>query len=1046
MSPLARTTLETVLRDTGFRDQDRPLPGLYDRTDSDTKSEILFRYRQLLMPEHGALAAGDLVYEVPNELEGVAGTPSICFKVLEDPTPEAIAAIRKTVWNHGKIPTLWIVSPDRLRIYNSFARPRQGDDTDATSHLLKEVTEISKQLPRLREFHKQSFDTGSFWQSGPGKAIRPSQRVDSALHRDLVDTKGALEHEGLDPVVAQMLLGRAVFVQYLEDRRILQASHFRPHSGATTFRDTLSDLPGTYSFFDWLQETFRGDLFPLTDAETASVTQSHLGILTRFLAGHNMARYPSTQARLWPYSFETVPIELISSIYEQFAHGSDPSAARARSVHYTRLGLVDLVLGVAMQGLEHDAKVLDPACGSGVFLVEAFRRLARMKEQHHNRALTREELHQLVRSQVFGLDIDRQAVYLAAFSLYLAILELDPDPHPPDVLALPTLLESTGADTPSANLHAADFFDSEAGFNRHTPFIDGGFDLIVGNPPWKALSPGPVEADGASRVGLEYCRRMGIPHNKPDQAFTVRAEEFSSSTSKIAFVMGSRVLYQASEKGSQWRKEFLRRHTVSHVVNLSDLNTEKLLFGRASSASQPATVIVYSPRTPDRSNRVLHIAPKWHPGVKYQDELTIDGADIQWLPQHLLTEHDFLWKTAFRGTPRDYQLLVRLGSYPTLEDVLTEAGIEKGTQRTYGVTFGRRPTKSASMLLGLPYLTPPAGDKPDRSNPRYRIDPDRLPPFDRSNVAKKSNRRALSLPVLVLHRPLQGQRPSVSLVSRSEQSTRIVLHRNYGVSLATAPSDLGPRLNAVLNSDVVAYAAFFLSSTLGWERPLVEAQDWLKVPLPPSLLSGGDTEKWSAVLELERWLRRHWHPDGAAVTAEQQEMDRLVRDLYGLTDQDSVLIRDTLCHNMGPLVMGKHKRATALHSQPTLQALHEYADRVCRQLDGVLTAGGVYLYATIVVAEAADTVACRFTWGPIREGPRVEEVPIHGIGDVLRSMSESVRSTVGDYLHLRRELRVYDLDAIWIMKHAQARLWSQSAALNDADAVLREHMEAVKND
>ena len=82
--------------------------------------------------------------------------------------------------------------------------------------------------------------------------------------------------------------------------------------------------------------------------------------------------------------------------------------------------------------MSHTAKVLDPACGSGVFLVEAFRRLARLKAKRHGRALTRDELHELLGSQIFGMDIDRQAVYVTAFSLYLALLELDPDPQPPD--------------------------------------------------------------------------------------------------------------------------------------------------------------------------------------------------------------------------------------------------------------------------------------------------------------------------------------------------------------------------------------------------------------------------------------------------------------------------------------------------------------------------------------------------------------------------------------------------------------------------------------
>ena len=62
-----------------------------------------------------------------------------------------------------------------------------------------------------------------------------------------------------------------------------------------------------------------------------------------------------------------------------FAHASNREAAETTSIHYTRFNLVELMLSLAMQGITHEARVLDPACGSGVFLVEAFRRLARLK-------------------------------------------------------------------------------------------------------------------------------------------------------------------------------------------------------------------------------------------------------------------------------------------------------------------------------------------------------------------------------------------------------------------------------------------------------------------------------------------------------------------------------------------------------------------------------------------------------------------------------------------------------------------------------------------
>ena len=755
MMPTSERTLERLLVQAGFKQDDRLAPGLIGPAEVDSDPDIYIRYGQLLNATPEGTPFGDFVYEVPSDIDGVAGTPCICFKVLDEVIPAAINSIRMQVWNHGRVPTLWIVTPDSVRIYDSFARPQEEDREDSNNHLLEELTQIGSRLQGIDDFHKSKFDTGEFWQSGKGRDIQPEQRVDSALLRDLLDTREALKSKDLDSDVAQALLGRAIFVKYLEDRHILQSSHFQAHGNGHSFVDVLNDITSTYNFFDWLRTTFNGDLFPTSQEEKDTVLEAHLGILRLFLDGYDMSDYPTPQARLWPYSFETIPIELISSIYEMFAHASDQEAAKMTSIHYTRFNLVELVLGLAMRGMPHTGKVLDPACGSGVFLVEAFRRLARLKGKHHGRALTREELHELLVSQIFGLDIDRQAVYVAAFSLYLALLELDPDPQPPDALRLPRLLESEDSKDGGKNLYIQDFFNLDSDFNARPPFSDQGFDLIVGNPPWKALTVKPPTDAGIApprQWGIEYCLNNEVPDNKPDQAFAWRAREFCGPETKVALVIGSRLFFQRSPKAERWRRRFFEANQLIHVVNLTDLRKEHLLFGRGSSTSQPASVITFCPRPPDSHTTVLHVAPKWYAGIRQRDELVINSVDIQGIPQALFQEYRFLWKTAFRGTPRDFRFLQRLHSFPTLEGVLLQSNVRKRLDRSYGLTFGNNPTKDASSLNGLPYLSAGAPHQSAGTAYRYAIDIDDLPLFSRPYVAEKSIRRSLPLPVLILHR------------------------------------------------------------------------------------------------------------------------------------------------------------------------------------------------------------------------------------------------------------------------------------------------------
>ena len=1049
MIPKSGRTLETLLVQAGFKEDDRLAPGLIGPSEVDSNPDFYLRYGPLLNAVAGTRPFGDFVYEVPSDIAGVAGTPCICFKVLEEPTPTAIHSIRMQVWNHGRVPTLWIIGPDSVRIYDSFARPQEEDRNDARNHLLEELRQIGSRLHGIENFHKSKFDTGEFWQSGRGRNIEPGQRVDSALLRDLLDTKRALESTGLDADVAQALLGRAIFVKYLEDRRILKPVHFQPYGNRQNFRDVLDDIADTYEFFDWLRNTFNGDLFPVEQDETEKVVEAHLGILRLFLAGHDMSHYPTSQARLWPYSFETIPIELISSIYEMFAHTSDREAAETTSIHYTRFNLVELMLSLAMLGITHDAKVLDPACGSGVFLVEAFRRLARLKEKHLGHSLTREQLHELLVSQIFGMDIDRQAVYVAAFSLYLALLELDPDPQPPDALRLPRLLESEGLGEKGQNLYIQDFFNLESEFNRNAPFDEHGFDLIVGNPPWTALHTSPPalpENRPVRRWGLEYCQRNEIAHNKPDQAFAWRAREFSSPTTRIVLVVGSRLLYQGSEKGERWRARFLGTNKLFHVVNLSDLRKENLLFGRGSSTSQPALVVAFSPTPPDSHTTVLHVAPKWYPGIRQRDELVISSVDIQELPQDLLRQYPFLWKTAFRGTPRDFRLLQRLSALPKLADVIKDANIRDRIDRGYGVTFGRNPTKDASELNGLPYLSAGTTRGSTGTAYRYAIDVDALLPFAEPRIAARSNRRPLTLPALILHRGLRDFRPCAALAESLNGHDQIVLHRYYGISLARAPKELGYRLNALLNSEIVGYLMFFLGSSLGWERPVIETQDWLQLPLPPTILEGDANGDWAAILEGERWLRAHWRRDrDVAVHGEihrtRHDIDAHIARLYGLSDQEKVLIADTLRHTITPFLRGNVHRATAMLARPNTDQLREYALRLCQQINGLLDQAGMRLDATAIVGQHLELNACRFSWRRHGDGTQVSLLNAESVRDILDQMSTDLRATVAERIYVQQDLRVYDEHAFWIIKPSQARLWTETAALNDADAVLREHMD-----
>lgn len=1044
MSLKVNRSLETVLEKCGFVEKERWATGLINTELAKEKLTTYLRYGGLLK---WASSETDLIYEVPGPNDEVPGTPCIYFKFTETISPDIVFQIRKRIWNHGRIPTLWIVTPDVVRIYDSFARPQADDVKSPDNHLLGELRRIGIVLKNVDEFHKSRFDTGDFWRTGKGKKINSDQRVDSALLRDLSMTEKLLVNKSLDSTTAHALLGRAIFVKYLEDRKILKPYHFRAYGSSDKFNNLLADKTNTYTFFRWLRSTFNGDLFPLSPNEEKLVQHKHLDILSRFLSGHDMVGYPETQRKFWPYSFEHIPIELISSIYEMFAHARDPEKAKATSIHYTRFNLVELVLSLGMQNIKPTARVLDPACGSGAFLVEAFRRLAWLKTRELGRPLTRSELHETLQKQIFGLDIDQDAIYVAAFSLYLALLELDPDPQPPDALKLPPLINKNPSEGQPPNLYVQDFFNTEHQFNNNLPFSEQGFSLITGNPPWTALKKSanrkPQEPD-TSHVewGIDYCQQEDIPDNKPDQAFMWRARAFldpANPDARVAFVVSSRLLYQTSTTAELWRDKFLANNTISNVVNLSDLSSENILFGRESSAGLPASVVIFSPKMPEPGTSLVYITPKWYPGIRKRDEILITSVDIQILPQNLLRENKFLWKTSFWGTPRDFRLIQRLSSFPTLKQVLSNVNIKEHEQRSYGITFGKSPTKDASHLRNLPFLE--SGELQ-----RYRIGVENFVSFDRPFIARRSNSRILHLPILVINRALRDNRPCVALVERSSNQDRVIFdHMYYGISFSHIKGSLPYRLNAVLNSECVYYLAFMLGASLGWDWRTIEPNTWMQIPLPPSI-HYDEARNWSHLLDGEQWLRQHWQFQAKGKIAQEisqvkDSVNREVYKLYDLSPHEIILIEDTIKHTILPLLQRKSTKYFQAVAEPEDKQLAEYANRICLQLNGIFYHGDLELTATIFSTKKALVRACRFSLRKRNKAPLVIETQINGVQEILGQIPEHLRNKVADHLYINRDLRVYDGEIIWIIKPSESRLWTETAALNDADAIVREHME-----
>ncbi|MCC7131431.1 MAG: N-6 DNA methylase, partial [Gemmatimonadales bacterium] len=592
-------TLQRVLEATGYLTDGEPAPGV--RLGSDAQG---LRRGRKFTPD--ALWRGPTATTVYFKFAGAR------------PDEVTLSSWHREVWNEGFAPLLWIVSPETIELYNGFSRPTS--DNDAQQHLLRIFDAVEAQLIELDHLAgRLAMETGQFWLRSD--KVNRKTSVDEQLLSDLAALERDLVGAGMERGAAQGLIGRSIFTQYLVDREIVNAGRLKRECGAERLPPALRNPATAARLFGWLAEVFNGDMFPPV-ASTGTIALSHLARVADFLEAVD----PETgQTTFFPYQFDVIPVELISSIYEQFAHSKvgvptdeevddsvteTPAQARRRGVHYTRLPVVSLILDEVMSTATGEETVLDLTCGSGVFLVEALRRLV---EKKGGQAPARDLIRSTLYDQIFGVDISEAAVRVAAFSLYLAALELDPDPQPPEALKFEKLIGRSLLIGDARDIETAPHGDLLRG-------ADGkprAFDVIVGNPPWTFR--GKTGTD--ERRSRQQPGRPRAPRGE-GLDFVLRATDFGHERTRYGIVLSAMPFFAGSKTGARAARYVVEQLTPATLVNLAPLT--KWLF---PTAKMPAVVLLARHRPQDPSLLTVVNVP-WAPSTEKSYTFEIAPRDV----------------------------------------------------------------------------------------------------------------------------------------------------------------------------------------------------------------------------------------------------------------------------------------------------------------------------------------------------------------------------------------------------------------------------------
>src|SRR5260370_13064448 len=257
----------------------------------------------------------------------IRDVPVAYFSQLKDYSPDELWTLHRQVWSQSRVPLLYVILPTEIRVYNTYAEPpEKSAELDTSEERLLQILSqlIDDETARQRISHqldwykRLSLETGAFWSTPDGQRIKRESRAARRLLRAMDQVRRRLSDLPSDQAYA--LLGRSMFIRYLEDRGILTPQWIAETTAgqAASYFEALSK-PGTdtaYLLFEALSRRFNGDLFP-PDRERKQVKEKHLALIRQFLEGYD---FVTGQLSFWPYDFTYIPIELISGIYDTFLY------------------------------------------------------------------------------------------------------------------------------------------------------------------------------------------------------------------------------------------------------------------------------------------------------------------------------------------------------------------------------------------------------------------------------------------------------------------------------------------------------------------------------------------------------------------------------------------------------------------------------------------------------------------------------------------------------------------------------------------------------
>jgi len=593
----------------------------------------------------------DVVHEDAIKVRGATKAPDYCFRIggtrkffveakrpsvgiKDDPIPAY--QLRRYAWS-AKLALSILTDFEEFAVYDCRVKPSKTDKASAARILYITYTEYAERWDEITTIFSQgAILTGSFDRYVEStKRKRGTAEVDDAFlkeienWRDVLARNIALRNTELSTrelnFAVQRTIDRIIFLRICEDRGIEDYGQLMALQSGNRVYPRLcqilrrADERYNSGLFHFRKEKDRPE--PPDDL-TLSLTVDDKVLKEVFKDLY----YPDS-----PYEFSVLPADILGQVYEQFlgkvirltpghrAKVEDkPEVKKAGGVYYTPTYIVDYIVkntaGKLLEGKTprqvNTLRILDPACGSGSFLLGAYQTLldwhlewysehdleksarGRKPKIFHGPGgdwrLTTAEKKRILLNNIYGVDIDTQAVEVTKLSLLLKVLEGENAETLGQSLRLfhQRALPDLGEDIKCGNsLIGPDFYEGKQlslideeeryrinAFDWHAEFPEimeaGGFDAVIGNPPYIRIQAmkewAPIE--------VEFYKKRYAAASKGNYdiyvVFVERVLQLLNSHGRMGFIMPHK-FFQA-KYGQSLRELIAQGNHLGKIVHFGD--------------------------------------------------------------------------------------------------------------------------------------------------------------------------------------------------------------------------------------------------------------------------------------------------------------------------------------------------------------------------------------------------------------------------------------------------------------------------------------------